>query len=297
MVLSKPTKTILNQTNFYEIISCYPNKSSFNEFSECVDNETMTSRKFGLLKKKKKREIFDILAIVNILNEGVEEGFIDDKKAYNNWDQFINSNYKKKISKKKLKKILDESKCENSKDFEKFIFCFNDEFRSYDVYQTADIKTKERMEHVVFNSLILTKENGLVVTLQEKNDFGFEEVDKLYEFGDGYDFFFTLMNAFGTNYFKKVKVKSDVDWKKIVTFIVIAIIVAYFAKGLLKSTKGGSGSVSSSSASSSGGSYSLSGYGSASQGAFGKGMFRFAPRNSVLHKPWFKYTFARGGFF
>ena len=300
---SKSIKTISDQTKFYEIISCYPKIDSFEKFSSCVDNQTMTSQKLGLLKKKKKREIYDMLAIVNILNEGVEEGFIDDKTAYNNWSQFINSNYKKRTSKQKLKKILDESKCENSKDYESFINCFNNEFRSYDIYQSADIKTKERMEHIVFNSLILTKPDGLVYTLKKENIYGIEEFDQLYEEGDGYEFFFTLMNAFGTNYFKKTG--DDVDWKKIVKFIVIAIIVAYLAKSLLKSS-GSSGSTASSSSSSSSAasststssySYSLSYSGSAAQGAFGKGMFRYAPKTSVLQKPWFKYTFARGGFF
>ena len=78
---SKATKTILEKTEFYEIISCYPKINSFEEFSLCIDNQTMTSQKLGLLKKKKKREIYDMIAIVNILNEGVEEGFIDDKTA------------------------------------------------------------------------------------------------------------------------------------------------------------------------------------------------------------------------
>ena len=298
---SNSIKTISNQTKFYEIISCYPSMKSFDEFSNCVDNQTITSQKLGLLKKKKKREIYDMLAIVNILNEGVKEGFIDDKTAYNNWNQFINSNYKKRTSKQKLKKILDESNCENTKDYESFINCFNNEFRSYDIYQSADIKTKERMEHIVFNSLILTKPDGLVITLKKENIYGIEEFDQLYEEGDGYEFFFTLMNAFGTNYFKKTG--DDVDWKKVIKFIVIAIIVAYLAKSLLKSS-GSSGTTASSSSSSSSAasststsSYSLSYSGSAAQGAFGKGMFRYAPKTSVLQKPWFKYTFARGGFF
>lgn len=298
---SKATKTILEKTEFYETISCYPKINSFEEFSLCIDNQTMTSQKLGLLKKKKKREIYDMLAIVNILNEGVAEGFIDDKTAYKNWSQFINSNYKKRTSKQKLKKILDESKCENSKDYESFIICFNNEFRSYDIYQSADIKTKERMEHIVFNSLILTKPDGLVYTLKKENIYGMEEFDQLYEEGDGYEFFFTLMNALGTDYFKKTG--DDVDWKKIIKFIVIAIIVAYLAKSLLKSS-GSSGTTASSSSSSSSAasststsSYSLSYSGSAAQGAFGKGMFRYAPKTSVLQKPWFKYTFARGGFF
>ena len=159
------------------------------------------------------------------------------------------------------------------------------------------------MEHIVFNSLILTKPDGLVYTLKKENIYGMEEFDQLYEEGDGYEFFFKLMNALGTNYFKKTG--DDVDWKKVVKFIVIAIIVAYLAKSLLKSS-GSSGSTASSSSSSSSAasststssySYSLSYSGSAAQGAFGKGMFRFAPKTSVLQKPWFKYTFARGGFF
>ena len=298
---SKATKTILEKTEFYEIISCYPKINSFEEFSLCIDNQTMTSQKLGLLKKKKKREIYDMLAIVSILNEGVTEGFIDDKTAFKSWSQFINSNYKKRTSKQKLKKILDQSKCENSEDYESFIICFNNEFRTYDIYQSADIKTKERMEHIVFNSLILTKPDGLVYTLKKENINGIEEFDQLYEEGDGYEFFFTLMNALGTDYFKKTG--DDVDWKKIIKFIVIAIIVAYLAKSLLKSS-GSSGTTASSSSSSSSAasststsSYSLSYSGSAAQGAFGKGMFRYAPKTSVLQKPWFKYTFARGGFF
>ena len=48
------------------------------------------------------------------------------------------------------------------------------------------------------------------------------------------------MNALGTDYFKKVKDKSDINWKKVITFIIIAILIAYMAKSLLK--KGSSGS-------------------------------------------------------
>lgn len=299
---SKATKTILEKTEFYEIISCYPKIDSFEEFSLCIDNQTMTSQKLGLLKKKRKREIYDIIAIVNILNEGVTEGFIDDAIAYKNWNQFINSNYKKRTSKQKLKKILDESKCDNSKDYESFISCFNNEFRYYDIYQSADIKTKERMEHIVFNSLILTKPDGLVYTLKKENIYGVEKIDQLYEEGDGFDFFFTLMNALGTDYFKKTG--DDVDWKKVVKFIVIAIIIALLAKRLLKSSSSSGTSSSSSTTSSTTASSSTSSTysytfsaGNSTGTIFGKGMFRYAPQNSVLHKPWFKYTFARGGFF
>ena len=56
--------------------------------------------------------------LVNILNEGVTEGFIDNKTAYNNWNQFINSNYKKRSSKQKLK-ILSFNLIEKGKIFKK----------------------------------------------------------------------------------------------------------------------------------------------------------------------------------
>ena len=52
---SNSVKTISNQTKFYEIISCYPKIDSFEEFSLCIDNQTMTSQKLGLLKKKEKK--------------------------------------------------------------------------------------------------------------------------------------------------------------------------------------------------------------------------------------------------
>ena len=292
--------SIKEKLNFYQIIDCANLVDDFNKFNECTEQQSLTSQSLGKLKNKPKRELFDILAVVNIINESVNEEFFDDQKAFKNWDAFINSNYKKKSSKQKLKKILDDSKCKNLKDYKKFIRCFSNEFRSYKIYQNSSIKTKERIEHIVFNSLILTKPNGLVYTLKKEDVYGLAEFDKLYEVGDGYDFFYTLMNALGTDYFKKVNDKSDINWKRIITFIVIAIIVSYMAKGLLKSSSGSSasstGTTSSTSAASSG-SYSLSSTGVAAKGSFGKNMFRFAPKNSVLHKPWFKYTFARGGFF
>jgi len=300
-ILYAKSISIKDKLNFYQIIDCANFVDDFNKFNECVEQQSLTSQSLGKLKNKPKREIFDILAVVNIINESVNEEFVDDQTAFKHWNSFINSNYKKKSSKQKLKKILDDSKCKDLKDYEEFIHCFSDEFRSYKIYQNSGIKTKERIEHIVFNSLILTKPDGLVVTLKKENLYGLEEFDKLYEIGDGYEFFYTLMNALGTDYFKKIKDKSDINWKKVITFIVIAIIISYMAKGLLKSSGGSStastGTTSSSSAASSGGSYSLSTSGAAAKGSFGTNMFRFAPKTSVLQKPWFKYTFARGGFF
>lgn len=300
-VLYAKNTSIKDKTKFYEIINCDKFYNDFDQFNECIEVQSLTSETLGKLKNKKKREVFDILAIANIINESVNEGFVADEEAFKNWNDFLNSNYKAKSSKQKLKIILDNNSCKDLKNYEKFINCFNNEFRNYKIYQNSNIKTKERIEHIVFNSLILTKPDGLVYTLKKENLYGVEEYDKLYTEKDGYDFFYTLMNALGTNYFKKIKDKGDINWKKVITFIVIAIIISYAAKSLLKSSGGSSttstGSTSSSSAASSGSSYSLSTSGVAAKGSFGTNMFRYAPANSVLHKPWFKYTFARGGFF
>lgn len=300
------SKSINEKIKFYEVINCSKLNDSeeyyFEQFLECLDKESISSKSLIGIKEKRKIEIFDAIAIAGIINESVDYGYVEDQVAFDNWNKFMNSNYKKKSDKQKLKKILDNSKCKNLRDYEEFINCFNSEFRNYEIYQSASIKTKERMEHIVFNSLVLTEPDGLVVTLQRENLYGVSNVEKIYEEGDGFEFFFKLMNALGTDYFKKTK-HSDVDWKKVVKFIVIAIIVAYLAKGLLKSASKTSSSSASSASSttttSTGGqySYSLSYSGSAARGAFGKGMFRFAPKTSVLQKPWFKYTFARGGFF
>ena len=148
------------------------------------------------------------------------------------------------------------------------------------------------METIVSNALFLTKP-GSKVYAQAKNAHG---RGKTYESVDGFDYFFTYMNMLGTDYFKKVK--SNVEWKKVITFIVIAIIVAVLAKGLLKSFSIGSySSPSGASASSSGG---LTAQQAASPAnvkfqSFGfRKMFRYAPSNSAAHTSWFKYGFVKG---
>ena len=61
------------------------------------------------------------------------------------------------------------------------------------------------MENIIFNSLVLTEPDGLVVTFKRENIYGNLEVEKIHEEGDGFEFFFKLMNALGTDYFKKTK--------------------------------------------------------------------------------------------
>ena len=68
----------------------------FTDFSDCVENRTLTSQKLGLLKNKTKREIYDVIAIINIINESVIEGLVNNQNATKNFENFIDSNYKKK---------------------------------------------------------------------------------------------------------------------------------------------------------------------------------------------------------
>jgi hypothetical protein len=68
--------------------------------------------------------------------------------------------------------------------------------------------------------------------------------------------FFEMMDKLGTDYFKEIKINNDENIKKIITFILIALITSYIAKGIIKKTIG------SSSASSSTGASSISGSGS-----------------------------------
>ena len=317
LIIINPTiansNSIQSKTNFFELIKCDELNFNFSAFVECVDQELLTSTKLASLNFKKRSEINDIIAIINILNESVIEEFIDNKTAFINFDKFLNSNFKSKSSNIKLEKILDQSNCKKVMKYEDFISCFNSEFRSYDIYQSANIKTKERIEHIVFNSMILTKPDGYVTVFKKEGIYGKDfEIEKTFEKIDGYKFFFSMMNALGTNFFEKpdykvkkynfkphkeFSTKNKTNWGKVLKFILTAVIVAYAAKGLIKAVKGaGSTASTTSTSTSSTGSYSLSSSGVAAKGSLGRNLFRYAPKTSVLRKPWFKYTLMRGGF-
>ena len=146
---SKSIKSIADKIKFYTIIDCSKfndsDKYNFEDFLDCVDQQSISSQSLTNLKEKRKVEIFDAIAIAGIINDSVDYGYVDQNNAFNNWNTFINSNYKKKTDKQKLKNILDSSKCRNLSNYKEFINCFNSEFRDYEIYQSSSIKTKERM--------------------------------------------------------------------------------------------------------------------------------------------------------
>jgi len=285
---------ILQKTKIHKITNCESVlNSSFETYIDCLNEEIFSSKRFNRLSPNKKNDILSLLAIANILHENIEDNFLDKKRALNLWNQILKQPYKGKIKNKSLQKILEGSNCLDKKVYKVFITCFADEFRNFEIYRNSDLLNKRRIETIMINAQFLTRSYSEVFVETKKK----MKEDKIYTSEDGFNFFFTMMDRLGTDYF--IKQKKDISWEKVITFIIIAIIVAYVAKGLLKSSGSGStastSSSSSSVASSSGSSLSTSGV--AAKGSFGTNMFRYAPANSVLHKPWFKYTFARGGFF
>ena len=285
--------SILQKTKIHEITSCESVlNSSFETYIECLNEQVFTSKHFGKLSKNKKNDIQSLLAIANILSENVEDGFLSKSKAVDNWMQIIKSPYKGKIKKKKLQEILEQTTCMDTEEYDDFIKCFSEEFRYFEIYKNSDLLNKRRIETIVSNARFLTLPNSKVFS-EAKEAY---QRGKTYKSANAFDYFFTYMNLLGTDYFKKIK--SDRSWQKIITFIIIAIIIAYLTRGLMKSQGASSSSGVSSSATS--GASSGSGCTSAlvanCTSIFRNNIFRSAPSTSVLHKSWFKYGFSRGIF-
>ena len=285
--------SVLKKTKIHQITSCekYLN-SKFEKYIDCLNNEVFTSKHFLKLSVNKKNDIQSLLAISNILQENVDDQLLTSQSALMIWNQILNSPYKGKIKKKKLQKVLEQTTCMDDKDYKSFITCFSNQFRNFEIYQKSDLLSKRRMETIVSNALYLTIPSSKVYA-EAKN---YSDKSVVYSSDEGFNYFITYMNKLGTDYFKKVK--SDVNWNRIIKFIIIAIIVAYLSKSLMKSVggKSSSGASSSSSAASTGSSGCSSALVGRCTSIFQKNMFRNAPASSVLRKPWFRYGFSKGFF-
>ncbi len=110
------------------------------------------------------------------------------------------------------------------------------------------------------------------------------------------------MDKLGSDYF--IKSKNDINWKKVITFIIIAILIAYMAKRLLK--KGSSGSSQSSVSSGSTSTASATNPVNSATGYYNQIPVKYAtnykityykPYIDVTQKTWFKYAMkSRFGF-
>ena len=202
--------------------------------------------------------------------------------------------------------MVNNSQCLKFGVYNDFIDCFFDEFRTFDIYQSSKLVVKDRLETIMFHALALKKkENRVLIPHEYAVGYAIDEMFLARFKGqlDGFDYLDFMIDGIASNFYKNKKVVkkiyslNDKQIKNIITFLVAAIIISYLAKKVF--AKGLSGSSSSASAST--GSSSSVSSGVASSGAqttigsnpmstyFMPKLFRYAPANSVLHKPWFKY--------
>jgi hypothetical protein len=260
-------------------IGTFLNKCSqildFEEYRLCVFKNIMDRKPDliinNIIKNKKESDLINLFEILEIINFAKQQEFITNEVAFDEWLKILNSNYKKKIKKTNdLNQTINSSPCLVYEEFDRFIKCFYKDFRTLTIYESADIITKRRIETIMLNSLNLDNES-FIILLDKENLF-----DKSFDLDEGFEYFFTTMNGFGTDFYNKRKL--DIDYKRIITFIIIAVIVALIAKKLL--TKGSIDFTSSSSSSASS---------SASSGASKNYLYKNLPKSHILQKPWFRY--------
>ena len=284
-------KTIYQKTKFSKV-KCNIENLSFMDYFYCLDDRIF--RDIDATKSTKKTyDLKYITYTAQVIADTVEEGLISDNQAKIFWNEFINSDYKKRLKKKKLQKILDNSKCLENKDYKIFINCFYKEFRNLEVYKAADIINKYRIENIVFHALYLTKPEGKVAVTKV-----FELSQETYNEYEGFDFFFNMMNELGTKYFVNIKSYDEEQIRKVITFIVIALILAYVAKKTIfkKGSSSASRSVTTNtSGSTTASSSSLNSIGSVC--AQGHGVLCRGAGQGIQHTKWFRYAYSRGFFF
>ena len=97
-------------------------------------------------------------------------------------------------------------------------------------------------------------------------------------------FFLMTMDGLGSDFYKKKDL--DIDYKKVLMFIAIVVIISLVAKGVLSKSGGNTGSYSS-------GTTSATAKTSSSSLRY---TYSYAPTSSIVQRPWFKYVYRLGGF-
>ena len=133
----------------------------------------------------------------------------------------------------------------------------------------------------MLNSMHLKNDinDGIVVGL-DKNDL-FEST--FVGDDDGFIFFLMTMDGLGSDFYKKKDLDLDIDYKKVLMFIAIVVIISLVAKGVLSKSGGNTGSYSGGTTSATAKTSSTYTYG-------------YAPTSSIIQRPWFKYVYRLGGF-
>ena len=272
------SESIKSSTNVDKyLISC--NKlDDFKKLYSCL-YKNLSNKNLSIIlnnPQKKDKDLQNLFLLAQLLFYSVDKNLISNKKAYKEWDTILESAYKKKIKKKEIEEALNNSNCLNTTEFDPFISCFYGEFRNMNAYKNTNIETKRRIEGIMINVINL-KDGGDVFLLDKKDN-----VEELFQGQkDGFNFFLTMMNGLGTDFYKKRKFKDDLDYEKIMLFIATSIIISLVAKKVLaksigsKSSSTGSANIN---PSSSGTKYSFSSQTSA----------------NIVQKPWFRYAYRYG---
>jgi len=293
-------KPIIKDKSFKKYINnCNTFIYNFSDFDNCLNEQISSDFKIS------KRKLFDLqslLKITNNINLAGDYQFIDKTDAFRIWNEIIlMENKSSRKNKIKIEDELNKTNCLKFNEYDYFIECYYDEFRKQEIYKQSSLLNKSRIESIMFNSLLLTKDTSVVHTFKMNNrtiDF-----DKVYEGeneADGFSFFFTMMNNMGTKYFIDYKKKKDKEnIKQIIKFIIIAIVMAYVAKKVFAKSGSSSGSSANSTTvkqqtgKSSFSATSNTSYGYVYPGGpfdtnFMPNLFRSAPTNSILKKNFFK---------
>ena len=277
------SSTIISKKHISTFLKDCTQISDFKNYKNCFYNNLMSEKPAlvlnNIIKNKKESDLINLLEISEIIDFTTQQEFISNETAFNEWFKITNSDYKKKFKKTiDFDQIINDSSCINYSNFEKFIKCFYIEFRNLEIYKSSDLITKRRIETIMLNSLNLTDDYS-VILLNKENLF-----ENIFDLDDGFEYFFITMNGFGTDFYNKRKL--DIDYKKIITFIVIAVIVALVAKKLLtKSSFNFTSNSSSASSASSGSSAASKNY-----------LYKNLPKSHFFNKPWFRYTLRLRGF-
>ena len=280
------SSTIISKKHVSSFLDNCQNIIDFEEYKLCFFNNLSEKKPElifqNIIKNKKDIDLINILEISEIINIAKNKNFITNEIAFNEWSKVLNSDHKKKFKKlNNLNKIIDNSACIEFEDFDEFSKCFYKEFRNLAIYKSANLITKRRIETIMLNSINLDQ-NNTIILLDKENLF-----DKSFDLDEGFEFFFTTMNGLGTDFYNKRKL--DIDYKKIITFIVIAVIVALVAKKLIaKNTFNFSSNTSSASSGASS---------SASSGASKGYLYKNLPKSHIMQKPWFRYALRMRGLY
>ena len=282
--------TVGKKTNIYQYLNNCNDINEFDKYYRCfyknLKNKNLDIVFNSPLKRTKlkgrDRDLSTLLIIAQLINVAIDNDFMSDKEGTEEWLKILKSDYSKKIKKQKLDEVINESKCLDKSEFKSFSDCFYKDFRNLNVYKKSDLLTKKRIENLMLNTMHLAEdfESNLVI-LKDKEG---KIVDSFMGEDDGFTFFLMTMNGLGTDFYKKKD--SDINYKKILIFIAVVVIIALVAKGALGKSAGKTNVTSGSSTTSS----------ATAKCATGRGVLCRGAGQGIQKTQWFRYAYSRGLF-